>query len=228
MLKRLVLLMLLVIGLVSLDSFGFDDCNLPYGDPPIGCCADKWGGDFDTPPPEIAFVVFQDVNRTDRSPVWKLILPPNDRAFLLRLYESEPPSLPQSKWSYNLDDIGGVGGVESDIWVVHFDLLAFNDYNVYLANKVDDPPADMRYFVDRGHTDCNTVFHNELYPDGLFQGFFAGGTAEIFFCEAPDFGDFNGDDIVDFIDYAILVASPDEIPIECIASFARNWLQVYD
>lgn len=209
-------LVLLVLLAVSLNSFGLD-CNLPYGDPPCECCAEKWGN-ASAPPPDTAFVVFQGIERTACDPGWIMLPPPNDRIFVLRLDTTGDTC----SWFYNLDD---------DIWVIRFDLTAYYNNNVYLANKVDDPPSHMIYFYRRGQTDCRTVYTNELNNwecDGIFFYFFAGGTAQIFWPDSPNFGDFNRDGIVDFKDYAIFVAGKDEISVEYIAPFARNWLQVYD
>lgn len=197
----------------------YDDCNLPYGNPPCECCSENWGGGD---PPAFAYIVFQGIERTDCDPEWVMLPPPNNRLFVLRLDDFTGNTC---AWSYNLDDVGGEGGVDSDIWVIGFDLTAYYGYNVYLANKVDDPPADMVYFYRRGQTDCRTVYTNELNNwecGGTFFYFWAGGTAKVFWLDSPDFGDFNGDGIVNFEDYAILTKAP--LSYQTLQRFAENWL----
>lgn len=214
---------LLVVLLISAKAFAYDDCNLPYGDPPCECCEEKWGGGA---PPNLAYVVFQGIERTDCDPGWVMLPPPNNRLFLLRLTEDFTGNT--CEWSYNLDVIGGEGGIESDTWVISFDLTAYYSYNVYLANKVDNPPADMFYFWRRGHTDCNDTYLNEAQNwncDGTFFYFWAGGTARIFWDEVQAqiaLSDFNSDGIVNFKDFSILNSMSD--PNHSIREFAANWL----
>jgi len=218
--KAVQIFMLICVLIVLCDvTDAFDDCNLPFGDPPCECCSENWGGGA---PPEFGYIVFQDIERTDCDPGWVMLTPPNNRLFELRNTEALTGNT--CAWSYNLDDAGGVGGVDSDIWVIGFDLTAYYGYNVYLANKVDDPPADMIYFFRRGVTDCRTVYTNELdsWACGWNCYFWAGGTARILWLESPDFGDFNGDGIVNFEDYAILTKAP--VSYQVLKRFADNWL----
>lgn len=210
----------------SVVAFVSADCNLPYGDPNCECCSENWGGGA---PPALAFVVFQDIERTDCDPGWVMLRPPNNRLFILRLSEEFTGNT--CAWSYNLDTVGGEGRVESDIWVVDIDLTAYYNNNVYLANKVDDPPADMIYFYHRGLTDCRTVYENELqsWDCGPIFYFWAGGKVKIFWLDSADFGDFNGDGIVNFKDYAILAEAPflknsPRIIYQVLWSFCENWL----
>lgn len=197
----------------------FSDCNLPYGDPPCECCSEKWSGGA---PPEFGYVVFQGIERTSCEPEWIMLPPPNNRLFTLRLADELTGS--SCRWSYNLDAVGGAGGPDSDTWVIGFDLTNYFGFNVYLANKVDDPPADMRYFVARGFTDCRTVYDNELQSVSCepFVSFWVGGTAQIFWLNCLNFGDFNGDGNVDFIDYAILANTP--LSYQSLNRFTENWL----
>ncbi len=203
----------------SVVANAYTDCSPPYGDPPCECCSENWGGGV---PPALAYIVFQDIERTGCDPGWVMLPPPNDRLFVLR--NSEELTGNTCAWSYNLDDVGGEGGPDSDIWVIGFDLTAYYGYNVYLANKVDDPPADMIYFFRRGLTDCRAVYTNELQSFSCepFVNFWAGGTARIFWLDSPGFGDFNGDGIVNFVDYAILARAP--LSYRALRSFAENWL----
>ncbi|MBA7474770.1 hypothetical protein ES707_10124 [subsurface metagenome] len=218
--KAVLIFMLICVLIFLCDVTGAsDDCDLPFGDPPCECCSEKWEGDA---PPTLGYIVFQDIERTDYDPVWVMLPPPNNRLFELR--RVDPLAGNTCAWSYNLDDVGGEGGVDSDIWVIGFDLTAYYSYNVYLANKVDDCKnpddcADMIYFWSRGHTDCNTVYANEANRSDYF---FKGGTAEIFWLGSPNFGDFNGDGVVNFEDYAVLVTGP--LSYRSLQSFARNWL----
>lgn len=223
--QKLEKILALFIFIFAECAFGLD-CNLPYGDAPCMCCAKTWG-DFNAPPPEIALIVFYNIERTDCEPGWIMLPPPNDRVFVLLRNDITGDTC---EWSYNLNDVGGEDGVDSDVWVIRLDLTAYWSFNVYLANKVDDPPCDMVYFYRRGHTDCRTIYINELDNwncDGAFFYFWAGGTAKIFWPNSPDFGDFNGDGIVNFNDYVILLAGNDEIPIEYISYFGRNWLREF-
>ena len=170
----------------------------------------------------MAFVVFQGIERTPCDSGWVMLPPPNNRLFVLRSTEELTGNT--CAWSYNLDAVGGEGGAESDVWVIGLDLTAYYGNNVYLANKVDDPPADMIYFFRRGLTDCRTVYTNELdsWECGVIFYFWAGGTARIFWLESPNFGDFNGDGIVDFEDFAILAKAP--VSYQLLQRFADNWL----
>lgn len=196
-----------------------DDCNLPFGDPPCECCSENWGGGE---PPFFAYIVFRDIERTGCDPNWVMLPAPNNRLFQLRC--TSEFTTDTCAWSYNLDDVGGVGGVYSDIWVIGFDLTAYWSYNVYLANKLDDPPVDMVYFYRRGRTDCRRVYRSEYnsWECAPFKYLWTGGTARIFWLNSPDFGDFNGDGIANFEDYAILAKAPESY--QPLKKFADNWL----
>lgn len=195
------------------------DCDLPFGDPACECCSSNWGGDT---PPEFAYIVFSDIERTDCDPGWSLLRPPLNRLFRLRLIEELTGNT--CAWSYYLDVLGGKSGPDSEIWVIHLDLTAYFSFNVYLANKVDDPPANMIYFFTRGLTDCSTIYGNELNKwdcEPIFHHW-AGGTARVFWTNSPDFGEFNGDGVVNFRDYAILARAPSSL--DMLQGFVNNWL----
>jgi len=221
------LLIAILLSVLLITEASAVDCNLPYGDPNCSCCSESWGGG---PPPELAYVIFQGIERTDCDPNWIMLPPPNNRLFRLRLTEKFTGNT--CAWSYNLDVVGGEGGRESDIWIVNVDLTAYYGYNVYLANTIDDKPADMFYFYRRGFTDCRTIYTNELDNwdcGGTFFYFWAGGTARIFWFGSPYFGEFNGDGIVNFKDFNILTsADPNTADPNMLRRFAENWLVEFE
>lgn len=208
---KVIYLGLLISIFLTTEVFANDTiCDLPWGDPNCECCSENWSG---WSPPEEAYIVFQDVERTNCDPNWIMLPAPNNRLFILEYTGG-------CSWGYK--------GDESDIWIITLNLNAPTGRNIFLANTFDDNGSDMIYFVRRGRTDCRTVYVNELqsWDCEPFVNLWAGGTARIFWHQTPTFGDFNGDGTVDFKDYAILVKTPG-IPNEVIRKFAENWLEKY-
>lgn len=216
--KKQIFMTILFSVFLSAEIFSVD-CNLPYYMNDYlfcECCSENWGGGD---PPELAYVVFQGIERTNYDPNWVLLPAPNNRLFVLRLTEELTGNT--CAWSYNLDAVGGEGGPESNVWVIHFDLTTRLN-NVYLANKVDDYPFDMIYFCHTGYKPpCRTIYTtNEIRQ----PYFWAGGTARIFWSV-----DFNSDGIVNFEDFSILnsiFADPNAADPN-IQGFTKNWLNEF-